>query len=657
MGKAGKGKGRANPRKQAGKAKPAEPPVPPPTGSMWWRVGYLLLVCGVWVVIGLAAVLAYFSKDLPSTEGLWRQERSQSVTLLDVNGRVIARRGISGGELVTLRDLPEHVAKAVIASEDRRFYSHFGIDPWGLGRAFWVNLQSGRVVQGGSTITQQLAKNLFLKPERTFGRKVQEALLALYLELSFSKDDILSLYLNKVYFGAGAYGIDAASRRYFNKPANKLSVVESAILAGLLKAPTRYSPINGTDLAWERAEVVLNSMVETGAITDETREEAIHTRPKFATGASSQGNQYFTDWIMEQLPELVGRSDTDLVVETTFDLDMQKSAEDAVLETLSREKRSDLQGALIAMTSDGSVRAMVGGRSYGQSMFNRATLAKRQPGSAFKPFVYLTALEGGLTPESTVVDQPVTYRGWTPANFKDGFSGEMSLSDALAKSINTISVQLCLQFSPESVVETARRLGITSDLSPVPSLALGTSEVTLSELVTAYAPFANGGFGAIAHGVKRITSIKGDVLYTRTGSGLGRLVALRNVGQMNLMLTNAVTTGTGRQAALSGRPSAGKTGTTQDFKDAWFVGYTRQIVAGVWLGTDEGTPMGKTVTGGTLPAVIWNRFMTRATAGQPVAPLPGIELAQTPVADSGSNDFDDVLARVLRDHEQSSGQN
>ncbi|MEQ1753987.1 MAG: PBP1A family penicillin-binding protein [Micropepsaceae bacterium] len=655
MGKPGKGKGRTKPQKKAAKTRLAAPLSPPPAPRFWWKVGYALLVCGIWTIIGLAGVLAYFSKDLPSTDGLWRQERTQAVTLLDVNGRVIARRGISGGELVTFRDLPDHVAKAVIASEDRRFYSHIGIDPWGLGRAMWVNLQSGRVVQGGSTITQQLAKNLFLKPERTFGRKVQEALLAIYLEMSFSKEDILSLYLNKVYFGAGAYGIDAASRRYFNKSATRLSLVEAAILAGLLKAPTRYSPINGTDLAWERAGVVLQSMVETGAITKEDREDAIHTRPKFASGTSSQGNQYFTDWIMEQLPELVGRSESDLVVETTFDLDMQRSAEEAVFESLSQEKRGDLQGALIALTADGSVRAMVGGRSYGQSMFNRATLARRQPGSAFKPFVYLTALEGGLTPVSTVVDQPVTYRGWTPANFKAGYAGEMPLSEALAKSINSVSVQLCLQFSPESVVETARRLGITSDLSPVPSLALGTSEVTLSELVTAYAPFANGGYGAIAHGVKRVTSIKGDVLYSRSGSGLGRLVALKNVGQMNLMLTEAVATGTGKLAALSARPSAGKTGTTQDFKDAWFVGYTRQLVAGVWLGTDEGTPMGKTVTGGTLPAVIWKRFMERATAGQPVAGLPGIEQAQTP--DASSNDFDDVLARVLKDQQQTSSQN
>jgi penicillin-binding protein 1A len=533
---------------------------------------------------------------------------------------------------VTLKDLPPFVSQAVIASEDRRFYSHMGFDIWGLGRAAWVNVQSGRVVQGGSTITQQLAKNLFLKPERTFTRKMQEALLAVYLEASFSKDDIIALYLNRV---------------YFNKPASHLTLIESAILAGLLKAPTRYSPMNGPELAEERSRLVLQAMVDTGFISEALRDDALHTQPKFATSVAVQGNQYFTDWVMEQLPDLAGESKSDLVVETTLDLNMQRAAEDAMLRTLRARTPAQIQGALFAMTTDGAVRAMVGGRSYSQSVFNRATQARRQPGSAFKPFVYLTALESGMTPSSLVIDEPVTYRGWTPENFKPGNEGEMTLTQALAKSVNTIAVQLCLKLGPESVVQSARRMGITSDLAAVPSLALGTSEVTLAELVSAYAPFANGGRGAIAHGVKRIRTIEGEILYERAGSGLGRLISAENAGAMNRMLSEAVRSGTGRSSALAHRPSAGKTGTTQESKDAWFIGYTRQIVAGVWLGSDEGLPMTKDVTGGTLPTLIWKTFMERATAGQQVLALPGTDIVDQ--AQSDTKNFDEVLAGVLKE--------
>lgn len=613
-----------------------------------WRFVYVLSIALVWCGVGVAAVLAYFAADLPSTEGLWREERTRAVTLLDVNGRVIARRGIDSGLPVTLRDLPPYVPQAVLASEDRRFYSHFGLDFWGLGRAAWVNMNAGRVVQGGSTITQQLAKNLFLKPERTYGRKIQEALLAVYLEMSYSKDEILALYLNRVYFGAGAYGIDAAARRYFNKPAAKLSLVEGAILAGLLKAPTRYSPVNGIELAQERASIVLRAMVETNAITVTQREDALRTRPKLATSAETQGNQYFVDWVMERLPGLVGRPNVDLVVQTTLDLEMQRLAEDAVLKTLRVKARPTVQGALIAMTTDGAVKAMVGGRSYMSSEFNRATQARRQPGSAFKPFVFLAALEAGRTPATKVVDAPVTYRGWTPANFSEKTEGEMTMADALSRSVNTVAVKLCLEVGPETVARVARRMGIVSDLAPVPSLALGTSEVTLSELVNAYVPFAAGGRKAIAHGVKRVATIKGDVLYERSGSGLGNALAADAAGAMNRMLMKSIREGTGKAAALASRPSAGKTGTSQDFKDAWFVGYTRQLVAGVWTGNDANRPMDKEHRGGTLPAVIWKTFMENAMAGEPVMPLPGSDVVDEPAEDEGSA-FDDLLAGLFDD--------
>lgn len=617
-------------------------------GSLRWRIVYFLSIAGVWFGVAVATLLAFFAADLPSTEGLWRQERTHAVTLLDVNGRVIARRGIDSGLPVTLRDLPPFLPQAVLASEDRRFYSHFGLDFWGLGRAAWVNMNAGRVVQGGSTITQQLAKNLFLKPERTYGRKIQEALLAVYLEMSYSKDEILALYLNRVYFGAGAYGIDAAARRYFNKPAARLSLVESAILAGLLKAPTRYSPINGIELAQTRASVVLQAMVETETITAEQRDDAMRTRPKLATSAETQGNQYFVDWVMERLPGLVGRPNVDLVVQTTLDLDLQRLAEDAVLKTLRAKARPNVQGALIAMTTNGAVQAMVGGRSYVSSEFNRATQAKRQPGSAFKPFVFLAALEAGRAPMTKVVDAPVTYRGWTPANFSQTHEGEMTMTDALARSVNTVAVKLCLEVGPETVARVARRMGIVSDLAPVPSLALGTSEVTLAELVTAYVPFATGGRKAIAHGVKRVETIRGDVLYERSGSGLGAAVGADAAGAMNRMLMTSIREGTGKAAALASRPSAGKTGTSQDFKDAWFVGYTRQLVAGVWTGNDANLPMDKDNRGGALPAAIWKSFMEGATAGQPIMPLPGSEIVDEPPEDEGSA-FDDLLAGLFED--------
>jgi penicillin-binding protein 1A len=572
--------------------------------------------------------------------------------LLDAKGRMIARRGVDSGMPVTLADLPPYVPQAVIATEDRRFYSHFGVDPWGLARAIWVNFEAGHVVQGGSTITQQLAKNLFLEPERTLSRKVQEALLAVYLEMSFTKDEILALYLNRVYFGAGAYGIDAASRRYFNKPAARLTMIEGAILAGLLKAPTRYSPINGIELAQTRATIVLDAMVEAGFITAEQKDDAVRTQPKLATAPTIQGNQYFADWVMEHLPGFVGRPATDLIVQTTLDLDMQRDAEAAVQNTLHDKALAAgaEQGALVAMTTDGAVRAMVGGRSYMQSEFNRATLARRQPGSAFKPFVYLTALENGRTPASRVVDAAVTYRGWTPENFEEKHEGEMSLTQALARSINTVAVRLCLELGPANVVATAHRLGISSALAPVPSLALGTSEVTLTELTNAYIPFATAGRGAIAHGIVSVKSVNGDVLYARSGSGLGQVVDPAAAGAMNRMLSEAMRTGTGKSAALSSRPAAGKTGTSQEFRDAWFVGYSAQLITGVWVGNDSDKPM-KKVTGGTLPAQIWKTFMEQATAKDPVVALPGTnivdEAPQVATNDSGTSAFDQLLSSLF----------
>ena len=661
MGKSQKksSKGPADPRGGTRRGRKGEAGSVPPQAGFLGRIAYTLTLVLVWGVVGLAGLLAFIAKDLPSTEGLIGGANSQTVTFVDVHGKVIARRGRLSQSFVTVEDLPPHVVQAVIASEDRRFRSHWGVDLRGLGRAAWVNMQQGRVVQGGSTITQQLAKNLFLRPDRTMFRKVQEAVLALYLEASFSKDEILSLYLNKVYFGAGAEGIDEAARRYFNKPASQLSLVEAAILAGLLKAPSRYSPANGNDLALSRSRVVLQAMLETGAISQADYNEALNTRPKFAPNLFGKGSVYFVDWVHSQLQDLIGNTDKNIVVETTLDLNLQRQAEEAVMGVLAGPQREALQVAMLAMTPDGALRAMIGGRENGQGLFNRATLARRQPGSAFKPFVYLAALEAGATPDMIVIDQPVRYKEWSPENFTPGHEGEMTLSDALAKSVNTVAAQLCLQESPEAVVAVAQRLGIVSDLPAFPSLALGAAEVTLAELVTSYAPFANGGDGAIMHGVRRIRTQDGAVLYARSGSGMGRVVAPLHVGQMNQMLVQAVRNGTGRQANLGTRPAAGKTGTTQDYKDAWFIGYTRQLVAGVWIGNDRGPANGVRITGGTLPAQAWKSFMLKALANQPIMPLPGLDAveADVPSGTAATSAFDELLGQILKESEAEAGRN
>lgn len=585
---------------------------------------YWALVLGVWAILGVGAFLAFHWAQLPQTDAFFEKNKSYSVAIYDVHGRLIARRGVDSGLPVSLDQLPAYVANAVIATEDRRFYDHFGLDIFGLMRAIWVNLEAGRVKQGGSTITQQLAKNLFLTGDRTMSRKIQEAMLAFYLENHYSKDEIITLYLNTVYFGAGAFGIDAASRRYFGKGAPELTLKEAAILAGLLKAPSRFSPKNDQELSFDRAAIVLREMEEAGFITTEQRAGAADVQPQMALNQGAGAAHYFVDYVMERLPKFIGEPTMDVRVRTTLDLDWQRSADAAITGALNLEaaKLGVSQAALVSLSADGAIRAMVGGKTYSESVYNRAVQARRQPGSSFKPFAYLAALEGGMTPDDEVKDEPFTKKGWSPQNFEKGPPRTLTLEQALSQSVNTVAARLTDRFGAKTVRKVAHRLGIQSELDAVASIALGTEEVTLLELTGAYIPFANGGRGALPFAIVEVQGVDGSVFYKREGSGLGEVIKPEIAAQMNRMLTSAVDHGTGRKAKLDARPTAGKTGTTQDFKDAWFVGYSGDVVTGVWTGNDKPTSM-KKVTGGSFPTVIWKNFMTAALQNRPVRiPMP-----------------------------------
>jgi penicillin-binding protein 1A len=603
-----------------------------------------IVVLGVWAALLAGGFIAYHWAQLPATDAFYQPQKSYSVTIYDAQQRLIGRRGIDAGLPVKLEELPDYVGNAVIATEDRRFYDHFGLDLAGVARALWVNFEAGKVKQGGSTITQQLAKNLFLSSDRTMSRKIQEAMLAFYLEQRYSKDEIITLYLNQVYFGAGAYGVDAAARRYFGKPASQLTLKEAAILAGLLKAPSRYSPVNDLELSYQRAGLVLNEMLEAGFITEAQRRDADATRPKMFLDAGDSTGQYFIDYVMERLPSFVGEPNMDVVVQTTLDLDWQRDADTAMVQALTAQGAAlgVTQGAMVALTADGAIRAMVGGRSYAASVFNRATQARRQPGSAFKPFVFLAALEGGMSPDDIVQDAPFTKRGWTPQNFEKGPPRTLTLEQALAQSVNTVTARLTDQFGARTVRDTAQRLGISSELDAVDSIGLGTEEVTLLELTGAYAAFANRGVGVIPFGIQTITGADGTVLYHREGTGLGAVIAPAIAASIHRILTEAVASGTGRRARLANRPTAGKTGTTQDFRDAWFVGYSGPVITGVWTGNDRPVPMRK-VTGGSFPTLIWKAFMTAALDGGRVVP-PYLQAAPDAPAIAAPSIVDQALA-------------
>ncbi len=572
-------------------------------------------------MITLVGVVLWFSRDLPNPRTIASMTRSPAATLLDINGEAFARFGGSVGEHVTVDQLPSWLIAAVIATEDRRFYRHFGVDPRGIARAAFSNLRAAGVREGGSTLTQQLAKNLFLTHRRHFKRKVQEILLAIWLERNLSKDEILTLYLNRVYFGAGAYGVDAAARRYFGKPATEVSLAEAAMLAGLLKAPSRYAPTVNPEGARLRAATVLDDMVEAGLIDGDQAGQARGMPAVIGPQPGQRRGQHFADWVRDQLPDYLGnRAGNDLVLATTVDLRLQAVAETVIDEVMARPRRDKVAGqaALVAMAGDGAIRALVGGVDYRASTYNRAIAALRQPGSAFKLFVYLAALESGLSPTSRLEDAPFSIEGWQPRNYSGNYRGAITLRDAFAQSINTVAVRVSERIGRSKVVETARRLGVASALPLHPSIALGAVEVTLIELTSAYAAIANGGQGVWPYAIIGAAS-GGRSLYMRSGSGPGKVIDAETVRQMQDLLRAAVVEGTAK-AVKSVRGAAGKTGTSQDHRDAWFVGYAGDLVVGVWVGNDDASAT-RQVTGGGLPAQIWRRFMSAAPP-DPVAATP-----------------------------------
>jgi len=585
---------------------------------------YFGMIATVWAVAAGAGVIAYQATKLPPIDALAVPKRPPNIAILDDNGALLANRGDTGGAAVRIDDLPPYLPKAFIAIEDRRFYAHLGIDPYGILRAVSHNLSSGGMAQGGSTLTQQLAKNLFLTQERTVSRKIQEAILALWLEHKYSKNQILELYLNRVYFGSGAYGVEAAAQRYFGHGARNVTLPEAAILAGLMKAPTRLAPNRNPDGAAERASQVIEAMRQDGFITDAMAALALAHPAHAIRDQNASAVNYAADFVMDTLDDTIGAIDEDIVVSTTLDGGLQALAEAALADALDRKGAAFGvgQGALVALAPDGAIKALVGGRNYADSQFDRAASAKRQPGSAFKPFVYLAALEAGLNPDSVREDAPINVKGWQPENYAHEYFGPVSLTRALSLSLNTVAVRLGLEVGPKAIARVAHRLGIVSDLSANPSIALGTSEVTPLEIVTAYAAFANGGIGVQPQIISRVKTASGKLFYQRKGASNGRVIDPNYVAMMNTMMQETLLTGTARKASVPGWQAAGKTGTSQEFRDAWFIGYTSHLVAGVWLGNDDNSPT-KKASGGNLPVEIWSRFMRAAHNGVPPQPLPG----------------------------------
>jgi len=600
------------------------PQIPNKKKPKWlvWTLWIMGLPSGL-VTLLVLGWFGYAAMDMPDTSPLWAPKSTPQIVILDRYGREILRKGGAEAKPVDLDALPASLPQALIAIEDRRFYKHPGFDPIGLARAAKANYKAGRIVQGGSTLTQQLAKNVFLTRERTFKRKTQEIMFAVWLELRMSKQEILETYLSRVYFGGGTIGIESGAQRFFNKSAKDLNTGEVALLVGLLKAPDRLNPLKNRDLSARRTAVVLSAMRTQGYLTEaewgQAMTMAIEIEPLAIN--TNGGAGYFTDWVLATMDRNIGQPRSDITIQTSLDIEMQKLAESAVRSGLNN-KRNAQQAALMTFDGDGAVRAMVGGVDYRHSSFNRALSANRQPGSAFKPFVYLAALQAGLSAWDIYEDKPIDIDGWKPGNFSNEYLGAMSMEKALALSINTVAVQVNEEIGRGKVVETAASLGL-KNLQPYASLALGAQEMSLYDLTAAYVPFANWGYSITPHAIEAIYSNDGDVLYSHKASEKTRVLDTKTLGQINAMLQTVVRSGTGKSAQINGRDVAGKTGTTNDYRDAWFVGYTADFVTGVWVGNDDNSKMAR-VTGGTFPARIWQDYMSAALQDMPQANLPTV---------------------------------
>lgn len=569
----------------------------------------ILLGLGSVLLLG-AAYIGYCWATLPDLNEAIEKTRQPAVTITAENGNEIHTFGNVYSEVVKIKDLPQYVPDAILSIEDRRFYHHFGFDPIAFSRAVAYNLLQKKYAQGASTITQQVAKNLFLTPQKNIKRKVQELLLAFWLEKNFSKDQILALYINRVYFGGGVYGIEAASNKYFQKTSADLNLREAAMLAGMLKAPSRYSPENHRQRAIERSKIVLNAMINNGKITREQMYAAMNMPIGDEEYEKVKGGRYFADFVLESVKNYIPNAGNDMYVYTTLDQQIQETAERVLKNEISAHKADNVsQGAVVVLDYNGAILAMVGGIDYNASQFNRAVQALRQSGSTFKPFVYLTALQNGYTPESKILDLPMDINGWQPQNYDKKYYGSVSLKQALANSLNLAAVSLSQNLPHDEIIRNAKRMGISSKIEDTPSIALGTSLVKVLDMATAYSSFANGGYAVWPYAIKEIYTRDGYQLYMRISDEPNRIFSEQNAKDMQNMLEAVITSGTGKKAKL---PifAAGKTGTTQDYKDAWFVGFTDKYVIAVWVGNDDASPM-KKITGGGLPAEIWRKIASQ----------------------------------------------